>query len=70
MLWTIIPLAAVMAGSDEFQPTYTEISWKDSTLLVEPQGMNTGKVVRIISTNPLRYLDPEIQPGNIINLTN
>ncbi|HZK23771.1 MAG TPA: YlzJ-like family protein [Oscillospiraceae bacterium] len=70
MLWTVMPLEMVMEGSDSFAPTYTEISWQESTLVVEPLEMNTARVVRIISTNPEDYLNPQVQPGSIIQIRN
>ncbi|MCR3922681.1 MAG: YlzJ-like family protein [Firmicutes bacterium] len=69
MLWTIMPHEVVMEGNDTFTPTYTEIQRKGCTLIVEPLDMSTAKVIRIISTNPRSYLDPEFQPGSIIALT-
>ncbi|NLZ93757.1 MAG: hypothetical protein GX922_07085 [Firmicutes bacterium] len=68
MLWTIIPVETVMAGLDNFQPQYKELTWKNKTLLVEPQGMAEAKVIRIISSDPLDYLNPQLQPGQIIKL--
>ncbi|MDW7651025.1 MAG: YlzJ-like family protein [Bacillota bacterium] len=66
MLWTVMPIEAVMDGSDTYQPAYQEIPWKNGMLMVEETGRNTARVVRLISSDPMYYLDPEIQPGSII----
>lgn len=67
MLWTVMPLNMVMDGSESYQPAYAEIPWKNGTLLVEETGQSTARVVRLISSDPLDYLNPELQPGNIIS---
>ena len=67
MFYTIMPLEVVMEGSETFEPVYSEMSWKNGgTLLVEEMGQNQAKVVRLISSDPLDYLDPAVQPGCII----
>ncbi len=69
MLWTIMPLEAVMEGSGSFQPSYSEIPWQNGgTLLVEPVGPDRARVIRLISTDPNHYLNPDLQPGNVIGL--
>jgi len=70
MLWTVMPLEAVMEGSGSYQPSYSEIPWHNGgTLLVEPFGPDSVKVVRLISTDPNHYLDPDLQPGKVIERT-
>lgn len=34
-----------------------------SRLVIAPNGLNRGTVLRLISTNPQDYLRPEFQPG-------
>lgn len=68
MLWTVMPLEIVLEGSDSFVPKYNEITWKESTLVVEPLEMSTARVIRIISTNPQDFMNPQVQPGNIIKI--
>jgi hypothetical protein len=66
MLWTVMPLETVLAGHETYRPSYREISWKNATLLVEEAGRDTARVIRLLSTDPLHYLDPQVQPGTII----
>ncbi|HHU29547.1 MAG: YlzJ-like family protein [Bacillota bacterium] len=69
MLWTVMPLEAVMEGSENFRPNYREFNYGNSILLVEETGESMAKIIRVISTDPLCYLDPLLQPGSIISLT-
>jgi hypothetical protein len=67
ILYTIVPVEVVMEGSDSYQPVYTELPWKGGgTLLVEQCGISSARVVRLISSNAVDYLDPALQPGSII----
>ncbi|NLM51969.1 MAG: hypothetical protein GX197_03990 [Firmicutes bacterium] len=68
MLWTIMPLALVMEGSETFKPQYREIRRNNAIIIVEESDPVTAKIVRVISTNPSDYLNPALQPGNIIKL--
>lgn len=67
MLYTIMPLEAVMEGQESNLPTYTEMLCKNGTLIVEALSMNSARVVRLISSDPMDYLNPSMQPGSIIN---
>lgn len=66
MLYTIMPLAAVMEGHESHLPTYTEMPCKNGTLIVEALSMNSVRIVRLISSDPMDYLNPSMQPGIII----
>jgi hypothetical protein len=62
-----MPLETVMDGSKGHQPVYSEIPWKNGgTLIVEKLDLDSARIVRLISTNPLDYLESSIQPGAII----
>ncbi len=68
ILYTIVPLEIVLDGSETYTPFYAELPLKNGgTLLVEQSGLNSARVVRLISSNPADYLDPALQPGSIIN---
>jgi hypothetical protein len=55
-------------GSDnqEFQ-SYCEMDINGVKVQVSPYGSSQFRIERIISTNPLDYLNPRIQPGCIIS---
>lgn len=68
ILYTIIPLETVLDGSVSYTPLYSELALKNGgTLLVEKHGPNSARVVRLISSNPLDYLDPHLLPGKIVD---
>lgn len=67
MLWTVMPLETVMDGIERYQPVYSEIPWKNGgTLIVEKLDSDCARVVRLISTNSIDYLESSIQPGTLI----
>ena len=56
----------VFAEWEEFDPEYEEIKLNDSSsLLVEYCDKNSFKIVRLISSDPLDYLNPDFVPGSI-----
>ncbi len=65
VLYTVIPIEDVLnePGAPAAQ---AEVAWEGRRLLVEPLQGGVGRVVRLISTDPLDYLDPRWQPGAIV----
>jgi len=66
ILHTAMPLELVLAGSNEFKPSYDEIDIRGCKVLVERMDANRASVVRILSTNPADFMDPTLFPGAII----
>ncbi len=67
ILYTALPLELIWEGYSEFSPKYEEITKDGQLLLIEPVSFNRGKIVRLISSNPQDYMNPSLQPGEIIN---
>ncbi|MGI6128881.1 MAG: YlzJ-like family protein [bacterium] len=65
-LYTPLPLELVLAGNEEFSPSYEEISVRGRKVLVEKKDSTHASVVRVISTNPSDYLDPTLFPGAVV----
>jgi len=65
LLYTAIPLELVLEGIDKTYD-YKEIEINGVKLLVEPLDINRSRIVRIMSTNPQDYLNPEFAPGSIL----
>lgn len=65
LLYTPMPLELIMEGSEK-ERVYHEVEYNGVRLLVEPMDMTSGKIVRIMSTNPQDYLNSSLSPGNII----
>jgi len=69
ILYTVVPTHYVVSAeylAREDVPELIEVSLGGRKLLVEPMGPTTGKVARVLSTNPADYLDPALQPGQIV----
>lgn len=64
--YSTIPIDQVYAGWDSFTPNYQEINYQGVTMLIEPQGTQGGRIVRLISPNPQDYLNPNWAPGQFI----
>ncbi|MTI79424.1 MAG: hypothetical protein FH758_00875 [Firmicutes bacterium] len=64
ILYTPMQLELVLDGMDQYQASnQREISMGSSTLIVEDNGFGRGQVVRLISTEPQDYLNPNYAPG-------
>lgn len=70
MLYTTMPIEAVLEGYDSFKPEYRELDYPGGgKLILEQLSPTEGRLVRLISSNPGDYLRPECQPGSIVNFT-
>lgn len=63
IIHTPLPIEMVLEGIEKEGPQYQELEIGGTKLLVEPQGMDKCRVVRLLSTNPRDYLRKEFQPG-------
>lgn len=68
ILYTPMPLEAVMASEKDDLLVYQEIQYGGITFVVEPASNGRGKIVQIRSTDPNVYLRQEFQPGKEIPL--
>lgn len=68
---TILPLEAVLDGIDDPRrmPKTIEVSTGGMLLEVEPTGPGVGRIVRLLNCPLDCYLQPELNPGNIIRWT-
>lgn len=66
ILYTPLPLELVLDGIDKEGPQYQEIEVAGAKLMVEQTGIDQGRVVRLLSTNPQDYLQQQYQPGTEI----
>lgn len=68
ILYTSMPLEIVLEGMDKTYE-YKEIDVGGVKLVVEPMGINQGKIVRLLSSNPQDFLNPNFSPGKIITFS-
>ncbi|MGB9839745.1 YlzJ-like family protein [Thermovenabulum sp.] len=67
ILYTPMPYEIIMEGFEKSNVNFKEILIDvDLKLIVEPMDNFSAKIIRIISSNPMDYLNPEFQPGKII----
>jgi len=67
ILWTVIPEEIVMEGMDKPR-RIKMVSWQGRQLLVEPGTNGRSRIVRLLSSDPNDFLDPEYAPGREINI--
>ena len=67
ILYTPVPPELIWATETNQTMNLQEIEHQGVTLLVQPLGMNTGRIVQIRSTDPYVFLRQEYQPGRVIN---
>ena len=67
ILYTTMPLATVLQGLEDLNPSYLEMEVSGTRLVVEGTGLGQGRIVRLLSTDPQDYLNPSLQPGMTIN---
>ncbi|NMB01189.1 MAG: hypothetical protein GX971_06685 [Firmicutes bacterium] len=67
MLYTVIPVEDVFEGMDEESPVTSELTLGGITLEVELLGEFQARVVRVLSTDPRHFLEPNCQPGAVIS---
>ena len=67
ILYSIIPDEIIFAGLfNGAESTWAEMDYMGEKVLVEPLENNQYRIQRLISTSPGAFLNPQLQPGNII----
>lgn len=66
LFWSVIPTDVVFNGEGP-QPT-REQAVNGVTMMVSDTGSGFGRIERVLSTNPMDYLRPEWQPGQLVPL--
>lgn len=62
ILWTVMPLDVVFPPTENTL-SYEEIEVDGTKLIVERLSVTEAKVIRVISSNPADFLNPNYQPG-------
>jgi len=68
ILWTPLYLEQVLEGLNEVKPRYEEIEYLGRKIEVERLDGNRLRLIRLISSDPLDYLDNRFQPGQLIDM--
>ena len=70
MFYSIFPPEVVFDESDEESPnTYQEISYDNRQFIVEPAEDNRMRIVQLLSSDPLDFMNAGYQPGTLIEFT-
>jgi hypothetical protein len=67
VLYTPMPPELIWATESNETMNLQEVEHQGVTLIVQPTGMNTGRIVQIKSTDPYVFLKQEYQPGRTIS---
>lgn len=63
IIYTPLPIELVLEGIDKDGPPLQELEINGVKMLVEQQGMEKCRIVRLLSTDPADYLKSEYMPG-------
>lgn len=66
ILYTVVP--PELLWEEEAERRFVEVRVGGVLVLAEPQGGSTGRVERVLSTDPGHFLNPSLQPGSIVRL--
>ncbi|HEY3423166.1 MAG TPA: YlzJ-like family protein [Negativicutes bacterium] len=66
ILWTVMPLEAVMGNVDNAAPPYEEMQYAGMKIVIEKIDSAQCRIVRLMTTDPQDYLRPELQPGTVL----
>ncbi|HHY04530.1 MAG TPA: hypothetical protein GX534_05030 [Thermoanaerobacterales bacterium] len=66
LLYTTMPMEIVLENLEK-EYEFKELDMGNSKLVIEQTGINTGRIVRLISSDPQDYLNPKFTPGNTIS---
>jgi hypothetical protein len=69
VLYTPMPPELIWATEPSETIALQEVEHEGVTLIVQPTGMNTGRIMQIKSTDPYVFLKREYQPGRTISFT-
>jgi len=67
ILYTVLPIETVLEGLEQ-ERSFIDIQLEGLTVTVEPVSVDEAVIIRIISTDPRHYLNPQLSPGRKIRL--
>lgn len=69
LLYTVMPLELVLQESSKDVVENYELSITGGSVIVEALSMDKAKIIRVISSDPQVYLQPQLQPGSVIEFS-
>ncbi|WLR59777.1 YlzJ-like family protein [Guptibacillus hwajinpoensis] len=69
ILYTILPNEAVFPPDQSVYEQQKIIEWNGVQLLVERTSLTECRIVQVLSTDPMDYLNDATQPGQMLTLS-
>ncbi|MDV2685487.1 YlzJ-like family protein [Alkalihalophilus lindianensis] len=66
ILYTMMPHDQIFPQDESVYATQQVVNCADGQLIVEQVNASQYKIVRLMSSNPMSYLNPGYSPGTII----
>lgn len=66
-IYSPIPLDQIFDRYDKVEEPLQEIQCNGITMEVRPLNENSAQIVRLISSDPQHFLNPQLQPGTRIH---
>lgn len=66
LIWTIYPAEVVFASGEASTSSWVEVTQGERVFMVSLQPDGRKRIERLISSNPMDYLNPQWQPGQIL----
>ncbi|OEG00460.1 hypothetical protein BHF71_00705 [Vulcanibacillus modesticaldus] len=66
IIYSTVPTEIIFEGYDQMKLNYREIQFGHIKMIVEQLSDSEGRIVRLISPIAQDYLNPQYQPGSLI----
>jgi len=66
--YAALPLELIFEGCESYDPDYLRLRFARGWIIVEPLSPHSFRVVQLMSSDLQDYLNPQFQPGRIIDL--
>ena len=68
LIYTIVPIEEVLKGLEDSRRELIDIEINGIPIQVERTSPTSGQIVRVFSSEPQDFLDPNLQPGITVPL--
>ncbi len=66
--YVAFPLELIFEGYESYAPEYLRLPFARGWIIVEPLSTASFRIVQLISSDLQDYLNPQFQPGRVIDL--
>mgnify|MGYP001346298833 FL=1 len=68
LIYTIAPIEEVLKGLEDTERELIEVEINGIPIQIEMTSPTSGQIVRVFSSDPQDFLDPNLQPGITVPL--